>query len=114
MDGRGWREIGSLVRRCGGKDLRKPAVRRRRRPDWKNWETFLYDVVGSVKENLDCTSCEGPFFSSLDGIFFLSFFLTKACSMNLAVESGSTNQSVPGFSVPDPGFSNSQIVLVTD
>jgi len=51
----------------------------------------IYDVVGSVKGHLDCTSCEGPFFSSLDGIFSLSFFLTKARSLNLSVESGSTN-----------------------
>jgi len=41
----------------------------------------VYDVVGSVKGHLDCTSCEGPFFSSLDGIFSLSFFLTKARSL---------------------------------
>ena len=51
----------------------------------------IYDVVGSVKGHLDCTSGEGPFFSSPDGIFSLSFFLTKARSLNLAMESGSTN-----------------------
>ena len=53
----------------------------------------LYDVVGSVKRNLEFTSREGSFFSSSIRIFSLSssFISTKARCLNLAVESGSTN-----------------------
>ena len=51
----------------------------------------LYDVAGSVKGHVEFAGHEGPFFVSLERIFSLSCISTKARSLNLAVETGSTN-----------------------
>ena len=46
------------------------------------------------RDRVDCASRGGPFFSFLpERIFSLSFISTKACFVNPAVESGSTNQA---------------------